>query len=292
MTQPVAPQGVGQTAVAVAKFRALESKRRNRLFHDPFAEHFVAAAPPLRRGPGGGGGGGRKKGSAWRMLRQLLRPANYAHYRAMPHFIAVRTRFFDDFLRTATSDCKQVVILAAGLDTRAYRLDLPSEVRVFEIDLPEVLAFKEEVVTRQNAVSSCSRTTVPVDLRDDWPPALIEAGFRTDQPTAWTAEGLLVYLSEDETTKLIKGVSTLSAPGSRVALGHQDRSTVAQQKSNPLAGAAQTLYRSGLSQDPAEWLASHGWRADARRAGQYAGDYGRKLTADVAAGWLVTAERE
>ncbi|MEU7429273.1 SAM-dependent methyltransferase [Streptomyces sioyaensis] len=288
MTQPVAPRGVGQTAVAVAKFRAMESKRPNRLFHDPFAKHFVAAAGPIRRGPGGG----KKKRSTWRTLLQLLRPANYAHYRAMPHFIAVRTRFFDDFLRAATTECQQVVILAAGLDTRAYRLDLPSDVRVFEIDLPEVLTFKESVVARQQADADCQRTAVPVDLRSDWPTALVKAGFQLDQPTAWTAEGLLVYLSESECAQLLERISKLSAPGSRLALGHQDRSTVQQQVSNPLAGAAQTLYRSGLSQDPVEWLASYGWRADARRAAQYARDYGRNLTADVGSGWLVTAERE
>ncbi|MFD9721693.1 SAM-dependent methyltransferase [Streptomyces sp. NPDC059076] len=288
MTQPLAPQGVGQTAVAVAKFRATESRRSNRLFNDPFAKHFVAAAGPIRRGPGSG----PRKRSAWRLLGQLLHPANYAHYRAMPHFIAVRTRFFDDFLRSTTPECRQVVILAAGLDTRAYRLDLPSDVCVFEIDLPEVLAFKESVVAGQQAEAPCKRTAVPVDLRNDWPAALMESGFRLDQPTAWTAEGLLVYLSESESAQLLERIGELSAPGSRLALGHQDRSTVQQQVSNPLAGAAQSLYRSGLTRDPVEWLASYGWRANARRAAQYATDYGRKLTADVGAAWFVTAERE
>lgn len=286
MTQPSAPRGVGQTAVAVAKFRAMESKRSRRLFDDPFAEHFVAAAGPIRRGAGGA-----KQRSKWRLLRQLLRPGNYAHYRAMPHFIAVRTRFFDDFVRTAAVDCGQVVILAAGLDTRAYRLGLPASVRVFEIDLPEVLAFKESVIEGRGASAPCDRVAVPADLRQDWPAALLAAGFRPEVPTAWTAEGLLVYLSEDECTRLLENIGKLSAPGSRLALGHQDRSTVQQQKANPLAGAAQTLYRSGLGQDPVEWLASFGWRADARRAARYARDYGRRLTADVGAGWFVTAER-
>ncbi|GID51602.1 SAM-dependent methyltransferase [Actinoplanes couchii] len=284
MVQPVAPQGVGQTAIAVARFRAAETRRPDRLFADPLAEQFVAAAPPIRRGAGG-------RGAGWRGLLRYLRPGNLAHYRAMPHFIAVRTRFFDDFVRTAAQTCDQVVILAAGLDTRAFRLDLPDRTRVFEIDLPEVLAFKQGVVAREGTKPAAGRTQVPIDLREDWPSALVEAGFQPGRPTAWTAEGLLVYLTEADCEQLIGRISGLSAPGSRLALGHQDRSTVARQKANPLAGAAQTLYKSGLSERPDVWLGRHGWQATARRAADYGADYGRPLNADVGQGWLVTAER-
>jgi len=125
----------------------------------------------------------------------------------------VRTRYFDDFLTAACREgCGQVVALAAGLDTRAYRLDWSPGVRLFEIDQPNVLAFKSEVLDSLGATAARTRYTVGVNLEDDWPAALREAGFDPSVPTAWLAEGLLMYLPAEAETQLYAGIHDLSAP--------------------------------------------------------------------------------
>jgi len=133
----------------------------------------------------------------------------------------IRTRFFDDYLLAAcAADCNQVVLLAAGLDTRAFRLPWPPGVHVFELDLPQVLTFKERVLTGQRAVPKCERTILPVDLRKDWPARLTESGFEPSRPTAWLVEGLLIYLSADEVARMLTAVGELSVAGSQIAFEH------------------------------------------------------------------------
>lgn len=136
----------------------------------------------------------------------------------MPDAMAVRTRFFDTFFADATrSGIRQAVILASGLDARAYRLTWPSGMTIFEIDQPQVLAFKAAALTDLGAEPTADRRGVAVDLRDDWLTALIEAGFDRTQPTAWIAEGLLGYLPPDAQDRLLDNIAALSADGSRLA---------------------------------------------------------------------------
>jgi methyltransferase (TIGR00027 family) len=158
--------GVGLTALTAAAGRAVESSRPDRLIDDPYAAAFVRAddAPlPLPvRWPD-------EDAELSQQQALLLLGANY---------VGLRSRVFDDFLREAcTSGARQVVILAAGLDTRAYRLDWPPSVRLFEIDQPGVLAFKETVLHDLGARLRCARTAIAVDLRDDWPRALRDRGL-------------------------------------------------------------------------------------------------------------------
>ena len=147
--------------------------------------------------------------------------------KTMSEQIAVRTRFFDDFF-TAAADAgiRQAVILAAGLDTRGYRLPWPTGTVVFEVDQPEVIAFKTTTLDDLGAVPKATRKTVAIDLRDDWPAALREAGFDPAQPTAWIAEGLLPYLPPDAQDRLFDHITALSAPGSRLATEHMDMTTM------------------------------------------------------------------
>ncbi len=172
------PQGVGRTAIGVAHVRAEESRRPDRLFHDPYAEAFVAAAPNTLPTEHEASHDLAAWGAEWAV------------------HATIRTRFFDDYLLAAgAAGCRQVVLLAAGLDTRALRLDWPEGTRVFELDLPDMLTFKERVLAdhpSRPAPAPCERTTVAVDLRADWPAALTGAGFDPSQPTAWLAEGLLI----------------------------------------------------------------------------------------------------
>jgi methyltransferase (TIGR00027 family) len=136
----------------------------------------------------------------------------------MARGMAVRTRFYDQFFVDATrSGIRQAVIVAAGLDVRAYRLPWPQGTVVYEVDLPNVIDFKTSTLSKQGAAPTAERRTVAVDLRDDWPAALEAAGFDPQAPSAWSAEGLLVYLPPEAQDALFDNITALSAPGSQLA---------------------------------------------------------------------------
>lgn len=201
---------VGATATSVAASRALASRGPNPLIDDPYAATLVEAVglPHFVRVANG-------------ELGDQADPLFGADQ--MREHIAVRTRFFDDFFATAVgAGVRQAVILASGLDTRAYRLDWPDDAVVFEIDQPAVIDFKTRVLAEAGAELRIDRRTVGVDLRADWPAALREAGFEPSAPTAWIAEGLLIYLPPEAQDRLLDDITALSAPGSSLATEHMD----------------------------------------------------------------------
>ncbi|MFG1930235.1 class I SAM-dependent methyltransferase [Mycobacterium sp. NPDC048908] len=201
---------VGATATGVAASRALASKQPDPLIFDPFADALVKAVgvEHLNRLADGK----LEYGDDPVLNRQQ-----------MCEQIAVRTRFFDDFFVGATSaGIRQAVILASGLDTRAYRLAWPRATVVYEIDQPQVLEFKTATLAAMGAEPTAERRTVAIDLRDDWPTALRDSGFDPSRPTAWIAEGLLIYLPPDAQDRLFDNITALSAPGSRLATEHMD----------------------------------------------------------------------
>uniref|UniRef100_UPI00056CA3C9 SAM-dependent methyltransferase n=1 Tax=Nocardia sp. CNY236 TaxID=1169152 RepID=UPI00056CA3C9 len=164
---------VGRTALAAATFRALEASIPDPLIRDDFAPWFVeAAGEPFFTG-------------------LLADPSQLTGSPLFPGFMGIRTKFFDEFFRSAVATgIRQAVIVAAGLDARAYRLDWPADTAVFEIDQSKVLEFKQVVLTEHHAQPTCDRRPVTVDLREDWPAALRSAGFDPEKPAAWSAEGL------------------------------------------------------------------------------------------------------
>jgi methyltransferase (TIGR00027 family) len=200
---------VGATATMVAAARAIATKADNPLIDDRFAEPLVRAVgvdflTKLAAGELAAADVDDDE-SGWKLEH-------------MPVAMAVRTRFFDAFFRDGTqAGIRQAVILASGLDARAYRLDWPADMTVFEVDQPEVIAFKTSTLAGLGAEPTTDRRTVPIDLRHDWPAALIEAGFDKSQPTAWIAEGLLGYLPPEAQDRLLDNISALSAAGSRLA---------------------------------------------------------------------------
>jgi methyltransferase (TIGR00027 family) len=248
---------VGATATAVAASRAVASQGPDALLDDPFAE-------PLVRAVG---------------LDEFVKVVNGESFneddpvmtrRAMSEQIAVRTRFFDGFF-TAAADAgiRQAVILAAGLDTRAYRLSWPPATDVYEIDQPEVLAFKTATLDGLGAAPTALRKTVAIDLRDDWPSALRAAGFDSAQPTAWIAEGLLPYLPPDAQDRLFDHVTALSAAGSRLATEHMDMTNLPDDWADRIgdrwrrAGSdinLSDLFYQGDRNEARSYLSSHGWR--------------------------------
>jgi methyltransferase (TIGR00027 family) len=184
----------------------------------------------------------------------------------------VQTRFFDDFFRSAgDAGIRQAVIVAAGLDSRAYRLDWPCGTTVFEVDLPKVLEFKARVLNEHGAVPKAHRSEAAVDLRTDWPTPLKAAGFDPQTPSAWSVEGLLPYLTGDAQNILFTRIGELSAPGSRLALGalgsRLDREQLeALETTHPGVNMSGDVDFSALTYDdktdPAEWLGAHGWAVE------------------------------
>jgi methyltransferase (TIGR00027 family) len=200
---------VGATATMVAAARAIATKAENPLIDDRFAEPLVRAVgvdffTRLVTGDLAAADLDDDE-SSWKLEH-------------MPVAMAARTRFFDSFFRDATqAGIRQAVILASGLDARAYRLAWPAGMTVFEVDQPEVIAFKSATLAEMGAAPTADRRAVAIDLRNDWPTALSEAGFDRGRPTAWIAEGLFGYLPPEAQDRLLDNISALSADGSRLA---------------------------------------------------------------------------
>jgi methyltransferase (TIGR00027 family) len=204
-------ESVGATALGVAGGRAAETNSADPLISDPYAQLFLEAA-----GDG-----------IWRIYLDGELPSELVdldpqvadRMQAMLGYTACRTKFFDEYFLSAAGDgIRQAVILAAGLDSRAWRLAWPAGCVVYEIDQPKVLAFKTGTLESHEATPIASHVGVGIDLRLDWPKALAQAGFDASVPTAWSAEGLLPYLTADAQDLLFDRIQSLSAPGSRVAV--------------------------------------------------------------------------
>ncbi|TVX96174.1 class I SAM-dependent methyltransferase [Mycolicibacterium porcinum] len=274
---------VGSTAVMVAAARAGETGRENPLIRDPYAAILVAGA-----GTG-----------FWETLLDQDVAAKIAEvdgeaakiFEHMGSYQAVRTHFFDAyFMAAAEAGIRQIVILASGLDSRAYRLEWPAGTTVYEIDQPKVLEYKSATLAEHGVEPAAQRREVPVDLRFDWPAALREAGFDAGQPTAWLAEGLLMYLPADAQDRLFELVTELSAPGSRIAaetagvtarerreeMRERFERFAAQFNMEQALNIQDLIYEDPDRADVAEWLSAHGWRSEGvhsldemRRLGRY-----------------------
>ncbi|WP_069162504.1 SAM-dependent methyltransferase [Nocardia altamirensis] len=261
---------VGMTALQVAAARAVEAQRPDALVHDEYAALFVAAAGDADT------------------ARAIADPAHWAGTPLANGFMGLRSKFFDDlFIDAGSAGVRQAVILAAGLDARAYRLDWPTGTTVFEVDQPKVLEFKRQVLTDAGAVPKADRREVAVDLRDDWPAALIDAGFDPAEPTAWSAEGLLPYLPGAAQDALFTRIDLLSAPGSRLATDTTADTIDFQQLADYQAEHASdspfgkldvgSLFYTDERADPAVWLAGQGWTTAAFAAGELATRYDRSI---------------
>jgi methyltransferase (TIGR00027 family) len=296
LTQSTDPlTGLGLTAILVAGARATDTARPDRLFEDPFASAFVdaasAASPTIAQA--------LAQGAPDETVNQARRDS-----------VAIRTRFCDDYLIAATgAGCRQVVLLAAGLDARAFRLPWPAGVRLWELDVPEMFAFKGRVLAERRATPRCARTVVPVDLRDDWTRPLLAAGVNPRLPTAWLIEGLLMYLDEAERDTLLERVGSLSSAGSRVALDHRPGFfappvvTSADDASGEKAAARFAALAAAAASDlsltgPLAWLARHGWRATVEAPAVLFARHRRPVPAQLVPGaegpahsWMATAER-
>lgn len=276
---------VGRTALGVAAIRAAEAQRPDPLFVDPLAAAFVSAARGLfEPGPGSGSGPGSPPGGG-------RRPS-------LVSWVRLRTRFLDDVLADAVAGgCRQLVILGAGLDVRAFRTDWPAGTRVWELDLPAVLDFKQGVLDREGWSPRCDRRVVPGDLAGDWAGPLLAAGFDPARPSAWVAEGLLAYLEAQVRDRLIGRAAELAAPSSRFALtlsvpGRREAWRAEHPDLESRRGHYVALWGSDTPEDAGGWLAGLGWMARLFDSRERAEHYGLSAQADRPSGaWLVDATR-
>lgn len=261
--------------------RALASRAPNPLISDPFAEPLVRAVGVdfFTRIAGG-----------------ELDPASVDDNGdfgmvGMGAMMGLRTRFFDDFFVTAAAaGVRQAVILASGLDARAYRLPWPAGTTVFEIDQSQVIEFKSATLAELGATPTADRRAVPVDLRHDWAAALVAAGLDPSKPTAWSAEGLMPFLPPDAQDRLLDNITELSAPGSQLAtenlqgasdavetMADRIREVTEQWREHGFDIEMTDLWYAGDRHDVVEYLSSHGWATAASTAPELAANYGLSL---------------
>jgi methyltransferase (TIGR00027 family) len=276
-------ESVGATALGVAAARAAETESDDPLINDPFARMFVDAA-------------GQGIWSLYSSLPADAEPDVRAWLQAMTDFMAVRTAFFDEFLlNAAQTGVRQMVILAAGLDARAWRLRWPDGVTLYELDQPKVLEFKSTTLQRHGVAPAAHQVSVPVDLRQDWPTDLRQAGFDESQPSAWLAEGLLRYLPASAQDVLIERVHVLSPAGSWLAVNAPagdflapERLARQRQRTQRVRAAAARLTDAEIPDvdelwyaeertDIADWLRRHGWDASSVTMTEMLARYGRSI---------------
>jgi len=243
--QPLPGQPLGLTARWTAGARAKENLRENHLFHDPWAATLAG-----------------KEGEEW------------VEHRSGDNgnAIALRTRFFDDFLLHATSHptVHQVVLMASGLDTRAFRLIWPAQTRLFELDHPQVLKEKEQVLTAAQAQPTCERHTIAADLTAPWREPLLQAGFDPLHPSVWLLEGFLFYLPQETITRLLDEITNLATPGSWLGFDIINKAMLTSAWTRQWV---ESLSRAGTPwigtmDDPEADLSARGWQTTLTQPGE------------------------
>jgi methyltransferase (TIGR00027 family) len=252
---------VGATATMAAAARAIATRADRPLIDDPFAEPLVRAVGV---------------DLLTRLASGEMAPGDLVGQVAIDG-AKVRTKFYDEFfLDAANAGITQVVILASGLDSRAYRLPWPAGTVVYEVDQPQVIDFKTRTLAGLGAAPTAERRVAAVDLRDDWPAALRTAGFDPARPTAWSAEGLLGYLPPEAQDRLLDTITELSARGSRVAT---------ESRPNPRPGDEEKT-KEGLHRISERWRA-YGFNLDHARL-RYFGERNEAAPYLTDRGWALT----
>ena len=263
---------LASTAHWTASVRALESERPDGLFYDPWAAELAG-----------------ETGRAWMAQR--------TPDKVLP--IVLRTRYFDDFLQRLVGEgLRQVVLMAAGLDTRAFRIAWSQGMRLFELDQPEVLYTKEKTLASAGAQPTCERRAIAADLTSSWQEALLRGGFDARRPAVWLLEGFLFYLPSNEITRILDQVCALACPGSWLGFDVINSAML----SHPLTKAWVEMQAAsgapwiGVLDNPVEFLVERGWQASLTQAGQPDAHYGRwtlpvlpTQMPDVPHNWFVTA---
>jgi methyltransferase (TIGR00027 family) len=272
---------VGATAVMVASARAVETASEQPLIRDEFAQMLI--------------GGPELATLVAKMETTYAADPERAAIRAhMVNYQAARTHYFDAyFTAAAAAGIRQHVILASGLDSRAYRLDWPAGTTVYEIDQPKVLEYKAATLAANGVEPVADRREVAADLRFDWPKTLCDNGFDPTQPTAWLAEGLLMFLPGEAEERLFADIDALSAPGSRACIedftfddaareAYEQRRVKTDELRQRLGDEnvfdpGDLWYTDDQRRDPAAWFKTHNWRVESLTGSDYLTRLGRPL---------------
>lgn len=239
MPQELAPS-VTKTAAWMAAERAIESKRPDALIRDPLAEYFAT-------------------GEGWQVYKRFGIGGPNA-------FVPIRAKFFDEFLKDSvlSRGVRQIVILGAGYDARAYRLNWPEGTVLFEVDHPQLIARKQEILSRVRVAPRCDRRVVGIDLAGSWEQALLNEGFDPNLPTSWVGEGLLLYLEDESAAHLMQTARKLSHESSRFALDIVDEDVLQDKVSQvdlKIMRKAGMFWTFGTG-EPELFLSQCGWKAD------------------------------
>ncbi|WP_066900289.1 class I SAM-dependent methyltransferase [Mycolicibacterium houstonense] len=273
---------VGQTALFVAASRALEARKPDPLAVDEYAEVFCRAA-----------------GGDWTVAVEGSDPEHPLQTEFGEHFVnfqGARTKYFDEYFRRAIdAGVKQVVLLAAGLDSRAYRLPWADGTVVYELDQPRVLAFKRDTMDELGVSPTAERREIAIDLREDWPQALRSNGFDPARPSAWIAEGLLIYLPAAAQERLFAGIDALAAPGSFVgveeAVPMPADAFDAKRAEAHASGDENAFFNLVYNQQHApanQWFGARGWNAVATPLHEYLTRVGRPVPGQDSEAGLMT----
>lgn len=261
-TRPASTAFVPFSARLTAAMRAKETAREDSLFKDIFADRLAGS-------------------EAYELLEQKFTAQDIA-------YLAVRTRYFDDFIVSACSDANQLVILGAGMDTRSFRLSIPINTKVYELDQPDVHAYKKSILQKYSP--KCQRHIIESDLSQPWMHLLLEKGFDVDAPSVWLLEGLLMYLDPLVVDDLLSTISSLVNSESKLVL---DTVNVKGLEYEPFKGH----FRFGVD-CPEEYLAKYGWKATVKQPGDEEASFDRftesfppREVPDIGRIFLITAER-
>src|ERR1700757_4092309 len=291
---------VGATAVMVASARAAETASEQPLIRDEFAQMLIDG-PELAQ-------------LVAKMSTTYTADPELAAVRAhMVNYQAARTHFFDAYFRAAAAaGIRQHVILASGLDSRAYRLDWPAGTSVYEVDQPKVLEYKAATLAAHGIQPVVERHEVAADLRFDWPKALRDEGFDLAQRTAWLAEGLLMFLPGEAEERLFSDIDAPRAPGSRACIedftfdeaareAYEKRRVKTDELRQRLGDEnvfdpGDLWYTEDERCDPAAWFDTHSWQAESVTGRDYLSQVGRPLpeepnTAAIFRAVFISAEK-
>lgn len=248
-------EAVSRTAQWTAAARALESEREDRLFNDPYARTVAAD-------------------TGFDLLKR------YAGAGTVP-FLAIRTKYLDEAITRTVAErgIRQVVFLAAGMDTRFYRLPWPDGVTVYELDRPALLEAKARMLANEPVPANRTRRAIAVDLTDDrWTGALKEAGWRSEEPVLWVVEGLLFFLTEDSVRTLLATLSGSSPAGSVLVGDLISRAALDNPLSRPFLSALAEDGNPWLfgTDEPERLLEDTGWSPrEVKQPGEEGADFGR-----------------
>jgi methyltransferase (TIGR00027 family) len=243
---------VCKTSLVMAAKRAIENKRADRLFVDPFAEKLAAAEINTCL-------------EKWKKVEGDFSQIQSQRTR----FVDVRTRFFDDFLMSVASKISQVIILGSGMDTRAFRLPWSSNTHLYELDRAEVIEKKEAIL--QDIPAKCHRQAIATDLRQAWFALLVEGGYRAEIPSVWLMEGLLTYLNRQEVHDLLKIISDSSTSGSYIGA---DLVSVKSLELGLKSNDIRKHWRFGTD-EPQQLFQAYGWQASLKQPGEEGASFGR-----------------